>query len=111
MFDKAAAQNLYDQLVRINKEAFEAGMYDAAYHALCSAMHCAQHLESDQALLDIKNKAEEELAWIDLYKPGYEYSSTSSAERNHESIYKMLSRQAEAKVKIRQNNRKQFKAF
>jgi hypothetical protein len=41
-------QDLYDRAMAVNREAFEIGHLDAAYHALMAACHLAEQLEPDE---------------------------------------------------------------
>ena len=109
MAEPSISQDLYDRLIVINKEAYNAQLFDAAYHALASALHCTQDLELDQPLADVAKLAKEQLSEIDQQHPEYEHSTRSASERNHESIFFTLSRQAETLIRIRQHNREREK--
>ncbi len=98
-------QDLYKRLMATSREAFEAGLYDAAYHSLTAALHCARALPNDQALREVERAAKEQLAWIDEHLPGYRHSTRSAGRRGHKSILLLLARQAAATVQTRQVNR------
>ena len=91
---------LYQQLLEINRQAFAAGHYDVAYHALMAALHCAQPLKDVDGLGEIKRVAEEQLQYIDRNQPQYEHSTRSAHQRGHVSVYALLARQAETRVRI-----------
>ncbi len=101
------AEDLFQRAIDINQEAFNAGLYDASYHALMTALHCAEHLESDQPLLMVSQLASEQINWIDTHKPEYEHS-TQTANKHHlnKSIFTYLSDQAKMMVKMRIAKRK-----
>lgn len=95
-------QDLYERLIAINQEAFGNGLYDAAYHALASALHCAKELEANELLHNISRLAKEQIAWIDQNLPEYHHSSQSARDRNASfkntpstNIFAHLSMQAE----------------
>lgn len=103
--ETAVAENLYQRLFALNQEAFDAGLYDVAYHALMGALHCTDYLDSDQPLSEISKRASDQLNWIDHYHPEYEHSTRSAAKRNQPvSIFTILSNQAEARQKMRKFN-------
>ncbi len=98
----AIAEDIYNRSLTINKEAFQAGMYDSAYHALMSALHSAELLESNEPLLHISQVAKEQLAWIDEHHPEYEHSTASTTRRNlGRSIFALTASQADTIVKMR----------
>jgi len=102
IMNSQVAEDLYNRLLVINEEAFQAGFFDAAYHALASALHCAKLLDSDQPLLRISKLCKEQLAWIDRHHPEYHHSSWSASSRQTgRSIFMTLSLQAETDVKTR----------
>ncbi len=100
MSDVPLAQDLYEQLMAVNQAAFAARLFNVAYHALAAALHCARQLPDDQSLHAVERVAREQLAWIDQNAPEYEHSSASAAERNHDSFFLVLARQAVATMQI-----------
>jgi hypothetical protein len=105
MAELSVTQDLYDRLTVINQESFDALLFDAAYHALAGALHCARKLEADQPIIEIAALAKEQLYVIDQQHPEYEHSTRSALERNHESIFLVLSKQAKAILEMRRINR------
>jgi len=97
---EATLTELYEQLMTINRRAFAAGHYDAAYHVLMAALHCAQSLKDVESLGEVQRTAEEELAWIDKHRPEYEHSTRSAHQRGHTSIYLTLAHQAQSRGRI-----------
>ena len=102
-------EEMYEQLIRINREAFAAAHYNTAYHALASALHCAYDLGDAQRLIAVENTARGQLEWIDSHAQAYEHSTLSSQSRGHTSIYKHLGKQAHAMALILRH-KKQRKA-
>jgi hypothetical protein len=86
----------------LNREAFDAGHYHTAYHALAAALYEAQEQQAAQDLAMVQRVAEEQLAWIDRTAPAYEHSTPSADARGHTSIFAMLARQAHARLLLLQ---------
>ncbi len=100
--EKSATQDLYSRLISLNKEAFEAGLFDVAYHILAAALHCAKNIESGTPLEDIAKIASQQLGAIDQFHPEYVHSSKSTLNRSHgKSIFSLIYIQAESNMKMR----------
>ncbi len=100
--DKPTAEDLYAQLIEINQHEFEAGYFNAAYHALMSALYCAERIPSNEPLVQVGKIAIEQIRWIDEHRPDYEHSTQSAAKRMQtDSIFSRLSTQAEMALKLR----------
>ncbi len=93
-----AAEELYGILMTANHTAFANGWFNAAYHALAGALHCASLLPGDQALREVEHVATDQLAWIDQHAPEYEHSSSTAGKRNHQSVFLLLAHQAKTMV-------------
>jgi predicted membrane-bound spermidine synthase len=104
--DPATTQTLYNQLLGLSREAFAAGLYNAAYHALAAAMHCARVLPDDDALEAVAALAQQQLAAIDQHAPNYEHSSAAAAQRGHDNIFALLARQCHTLLEMRHTDRK-----
>ncbi len=101
MDDKTTAWALYERLLEINQEAFEAGLFDAAYHALTGALHCAEVITDTQLFLNISYIAKKQLEFIDSNYPKYRHSTQSAKDRSQlESIFSTLAKQAHAKATL-----------
>ncbi len=105
-------EDMYNRAIELNKKAFSIQQFDAAYHFLAGALHCARQLESDEPLTNVKTLATDEIAWIDEHAPGYEHS-TQSVKTRHQSkgIYQHLADQAEAALKMRDRRRRQDQLY
>ena len=92
----------FDQLLQINRESFDEGHYNTAYHALASALYCAQDEHDLQKALLVGETAQTQAQWIDKHVREYEHSSYSAIKRGIHTggIYTMLSRQAMAVAEI-----------
>ncbi len=100
-------QDLYRRSLALNEEAFKHGLFDAAYHALASAMHCAEFFDTDPPFLEIIQIATRQLAWIDEYHPEYEHSTQSAKRRSQSmSIFRVLANQAQIRMKMRYPRRR-----
>ncbi len=98
-------ESLYNHALAMNEEAFEAGLYDTAYHFLMGAYYCAKQLKSSQPLQKVRQRAIEQLAWIDEYHPEYDHSTRSSSDHGlGYSIFSNLANQAGAMLTIREGN-------
>ena len=101
--EQQTVRECYRDLMRMNRECFEGGEFDIAYHTLMSALHCAQQLKDIPYLREIEQLANEQLKYIDAHHPEYEHSTVSASNRNHVSVFQTLARQAGARVMIIQN--------
>ena len=88
---------LYQGILHLNREAFEGGVYDASYHLLMAALHCAQKLSDTQKLNEVGQLAKTQLEWIDAHAPEYEHSTAASSQRGHPNIYQNLISQTRAR--------------
>jgi hypothetical protein len=59
-------RDLYNRLIIINAEAFQATLFVIAYYALITALHCAKEMEEYVPLCSISKTALDQLAVIDL---------------------------------------------
>jgi hypothetical protein len=85
---------MYEQLLEMNRAAFEAGGYEVAFHTLSSAIHCARYLSDEQRLADVERIATEQGEWIDAHAPTHAISSNSAAERGNQGVFANLALQA-----------------
>jgi hypothetical protein len=105
MADQETIHDLYTRLLSVNADAHAAGLYNASYHALAAAMHCARLLPSDEPLEHVGAIAREQLAAIDKLAPNYEHSTASSANRGHDNIFALLARQTRTVLEMRKADR------
>jgi hypothetical protein len=91
------SQEIYDQLMDINKEAFKQGYYEVSYHALAAALHCARLLQEQAVLTVLEQRAREQRDWIDTAASGHPLSSQSAALHGHAGVYTSLVKQIQAR--------------
>lgn len=85
---------VFDQLVALNRRAFEIRRFNTAYHALMAALHWADDTHNEQELSLVERLAGEQMDWIDRYAPAYRHSTVSAGRRGNQSIFHNLERQA-----------------
>jgi hypothetical protein len=94
----ADAGPMFARLIALNREAFDAGHYNTAYHLLTAALHEAEDIAQRFAM--VARLAEEQLAGIDAAHPAYEHSTRSAAARERTSIFVLLAQQARARLRM-----------
>lgn len=99
--------DVFNDLIDVNRKAFEIKRFSAAYHALAAALHWADDSRNEKQLAQVQKLAQAQLKWIDLHDPGYEHSSESAKLRGHVSIFQNLERQAGTTL-LRIRSRRQF---
>jgi hypothetical protein len=88
--------SLFAHCIALNREAFAAGYYNTAYHALAAALHVAHARQEAEGLARVERLAVEQLAVLDATAPAYEYSTRSAEASGLPSIFTMLAREAQA---------------
>jgi hypothetical protein len=89
-------RGMFARLLALNREAFDAGSYTTAYHALATALHAA-YVEQDAAgCARVALLVGAQLAVIDATAPAYAYSTAAAHARGHASIFTRLAEQAHA---------------
>jgi hypothetical protein len=81
------APNLLEDLLRCNAEAFAAGEYETAYHALMGALHLADRRGGDDALDRIAAIAAEQGGRIEAIRPPHPLSNAQAGARGTTSVY------------------------
>ncbi len=89
---------MFERLMTLNREAFDAGHYNTAYHTLAAALHVAYAHQDAAGLATVERLAEEQLAVINTTDPEYEHSTPSAEARGQQSIFTMLAHQAHARL-------------
>ncbi len=98
MIPSRNSQQMYDQLMDINKQAFEQGHYEVAYHILAAALHCALLLNEQAVLIALEQRAREQRDWIDSSVSQHPLSTQSASLHGHASVYTSLLKQ----IKVRE---------
>ena len=105
MAEHRGTDSMFDRLIALNREAFEAGHYTTAYHLLAAALHEAHEHHAARLLFRVQHVAETQLAWIDSFAPAHEHSTPSAEARGQTSIFAMLAAQAHATFLLIQQER------
>ena len=103
MSRESDVHDLGDALVRLGEQAFAAGRYEVAYHALMGALHCASEEANPSRVHQVEVIADEQRTWIDGHAPGHRMSSQSAKSRGHAGPYRNLVRQAAATHRLIQH--------
>ncbi len=86
--DKSIIKAIYENQMLVNEYTFENGQYETAYYALLAALSCAKQLETNEPLEAVRQRAIEQLAFIDQNHPENRFSTQSSKARGLlESVY------------------------
>src|SRR5262249_28341074 len=97
--DKEATQTLFEEFTVLSQKAFDQGIYESAYHALQSALHCAHLLKTTQNYEIIRRMAVKQSRWIDKHAPESRMSSQSAQQRrNGVNFYRTLIDHADAQI-------------
>ncbi|HUS13919.1 MAG TPA: hypothetical protein VM536_02775 [Chloroflexia bacterium] len=88
--------DLYRRLLVDNHDAFAAGLYEVAYHALAAALHWADTARDANRLHEIQNQAHAQRAWIVANAPTHRISPQAAALRGNRSVYDSLDLQIQA---------------
>jgi hypothetical protein len=100
------ASDWFEQLMRINDEAFAAGRYEAAYHALMASLHVSQDMGDPVFLRRVERTAEQQQDQIDIASPRHRLSSDEAKRRGVMGIFRMAARQASARLAILQRSQR-----
>jgi hypothetical protein len=94
------AHTLFAHCLALNHEAFAAGYYTTAYHALAAALYTAQAHQDAAGLARVERLASEQWAMIDAIAPEYEHATRSAEASGLPRIFLMLAREAHAKLRM-----------
>jgi hypothetical protein len=95
-----SVSSLFERLMTLAQEAFDARHYNTAYYLLAAALI---EVEGDvQRCVAVERLAEQFLAWIDQFDPEYPHSTPSAAARGGQSIFTHLAMDAHAKLVLTQ---------
>ncbi len=99
------APDWFAQLMSINREAFDSGRYEVAYHALMAALHAAQDAGDQAFLREVERAAEGQQDRIDSDSPRHRLSSHEAKRHGAVGIFRMAARQASARAAIARRER------
>jgi hypothetical protein len=87
---------LHHEFRDLNALAFAGWEFEAAYHALAAAMHCADRLRDGDLLADVQQLAEEQGQWIDTHAQDHRLASQSATTAGHPSIFALAAKYAQS---------------
>lgn len=110
---RSETNDIHEQLMALSKQALISGHYEAAYHALTVAMHCASDLNNEEYLVKVEQEAKAQRDWIDSRAPEHRMSTQSASKHQGKNLYDILMRQITAQISIskqkhRRNNERQL---
>jgi len=95
-----SVSSLFERLMTLAQEAFDARHYNTAYYLLAAALI---EVEGDvQRCVAVERLAGEFLGWIDQFVPEYPHSTPSAAARGDQSIFMHLVTDVHAKLVLAQ---------
>ena len=94
---ESVAAELYRRLMTASRDAFAAGYYEAAYHALVAAMHAAEVTGDALRFAEVEGTAREQIGRMDVQAPAHRLGTAAAGRRNHPGVCAMLVRECEAK--------------
>ena len=95
-----AEVRLFDRFMRLSRDAFDAGSFQAAYHALAGALHCAESLRDAKRLGMVQEETSRQIAIIDTDHPQHRVGSAAAARRGNTGVYRSLLAQLRAATAI-----------
>src|SRR3712207_5650896 len=90
------ADMLYQRLMQMHEEAFEAGLFEVSYHLLAAALHAAEELDSVALLEQLGALANSRQAELDQREPAHAISTTSAQARGNSALFATLAATANA---------------
>src|SRR5262249_58157374 len=80
-------RNLYHEFRDLDALAFAGWEFEAAYHALAGAMHCADRLRDGDLLAEVQQLAQEQGQWIDTHAPDHRLALPNGTKVGHRNIF------------------------
>lgn len=97
---------MFDELLELNARAAGEGNYEAAYHLLMAALHCAEH-DGDATLLGrLAAIAKKQGAEIEALKPAHHLSRQHAQARGQTAVFDSYLAHVEA-VRLRMESERQ----
>jgi hypothetical protein len=90
------AELLYDHLMDLHGQAFDAERFEAAYHVLAAALHVAEELDDVERLSAIERLAANRQGRLDSTEPRHVMSSGSASVRGNTARFTALALTAKA---------------
>ncbi len=90
------ADKLYNRLMQLQEEAFEAGRFEVAYHLMAAALHAAEELHRVDLLDELGRRASSRQTELDSREPEHAISSASAQRRGQSALFATLATTAAA---------------
>jgi hypothetical protein len=90
------ADELYEHLLQLHDDTFEAERYELSYHVLAAALHAAEELNSVELLKSVQGVAAKRQAVIDQLRPQHRISSEAAKGRGNFALFTSLANIAAA---------------
>jgi hypothetical protein len=84
------ADKLYQHLLQLHHDTFEAQRYELSYHVLAAALHAAEELNSVALLTNVQSVAANRQAEIDQLQPEHRISSMAAKVRGNFALFTSL---------------------
>ncbi len=95
------AADLFDLLLAASRQALATAHFEAAYHALAAALHCAQDMKDADRLDDVAREAQQQLQHVNSAAKANVMSSFAAAERpSGVDLYDTLAHTAAVRAKM-----------
>jgi hypothetical protein len=98
---------MFEQIIELNARAAAQGDYEAAYHLLMAALHCADHARDQQALELLTKLACEQGAAVEAIEPAHHPSRSHAKARGQTALYESLLTHIDA-VRLRIDSARQL---
>jgi hypothetical protein len=92
-------EEIYGNLLELNRGAFTDGEYEIAYNLLLVALRCGQRLKNVEHLRDIERLAEYESRYLDDHHPESEYSNKAAHARGNVGAFQMAAQRARTLIR------------
>ncbi len=96
---------LFKLLIAASKKAMERDYFEAAYHALTAALHCAQSMKDSDRLEEVATEARHQLTYINATAQDNVMSSFAAAQRpSGVDMYRLLAKNAAVRAQMMRDN-------
>ncbi len=101
MSEPMEAAELFDLLLDASRKAVASAHYEAAYHALTAALHCAQDMKDAKRLDEVAKEARQQLQRVNAEARNNTMSTFAAAQRpSGVDLYDTLARTASTRAQM-----------
>ncbi len=101
MSQTSETTDLFNALMDASRLAMKSAHYEAAYHALTAALHCAQDMKDADRLEEVAREARQQLQYVNTMAKTNTMSSFAASERpSGVDLYDLLARTASARARM-----------